>query len=354
MAYYSKVLNFFPTPKFLKFSYVGVDISRNALRYAEIVNNGLHMKLGKWGEKYFPAESDIFSNQALKDALKELREKEGVEYVKSTLPEEETYLFTIDVEDETEEALRTNIEFHIEENVPIKASDALFEFYVLPTNVTGKRQAVVSVVSKQTVAKYLDLFSSCGITVVSFMIESSSLSRVAVTREDSATYLLVNLSDQKTVCAVVSQGYVQFSSTVGAGSNMINEALKKYYKISDEEAEKMKKEKGFLKDEGNEETFSILMNAISVLKDEIEKVSLYWQTHRDKTLKGSIQKIILAGKDAGLAGFADYLSATLKIEVKLLDAWTNIPFYKNQVPPISYKDSFAFGPCLGLSIGSLK
>lgn len=354
MAYYSKVLNFFPTPKFLKFSYVGVDISPGELRYAEITNNGLSMQLGKWGEKYFPTTSDIFSNEGLKQALCDLKNKEGFEFVKATLPEESTYLFTVDVEDEDEETLRTNIEFHIEENVPIKAADALFEFYVLPVNVTGKKQAVVSVVSRETVAKYTDLFASCGLTVVSFMIESSSLSRVAIPREDSATYLLVNIMDQKTVCAVVSQGYVQFSSTVNTGSNIITEALKKYYKISDIDAEKMKNEKGFLKEEGNEETFMVLMNAISVLKDEIEKVSLYWQTHRDKTLKGSIQKIILAGKDAGLSGFADYLRATIKIEVKLLDAWANVPFYKNHVPPINYKDSLAFGPCLGLSVGSLK
>ncbi len=98
------------------------------------------------------------------------------------------------------------------------------------------------------------------------------------------------------------------------------------------------------------------MNAISVLKDEIQKVSVYWQTHRDQSLKGSIQKIVLAGKDAGLPGFADYLSANLKIEVKLLDVWKNFPIYRNsekQVPPIHYKNSLAFGPCIGLSIGKL-
>lgn len=353
MAYYSKILDHFPTPKFLKFSYVGVDISTHTVRYAELHNNGLGIHLGKWGEKIYETSGDIFSNLSLKSALKELRDKEGVEFVKSTLPEEETYLFTVDVEDDSLESIKENIDFHIEENVPIKASDALFEFYVLPENILGKKQAVVSVVSRQTVSKYIELYQSCGLTPISFMIESSSLSRTAIDREDLSTYLIVNLLDKKTVCAVVSQGYVQFSSTISTGGSIITETLKKYYSVSDEEAVKIKSEKGFLKDESNEEIFLVLMNAISVLKDEIQKVSIYWQTHRDQSLKGAIQKVIIAGKDAGLPGFADYLSANLKVEVKLLDVWKNIPIFKKEIPPIHYKNSLAFGPCIGLSIGGL-
>jgi len=353
MAYYSKVLNYFPTPNFLKFSYVGVDISANVIRYAELYNHGFGMHLGKWGEKKFEATEDIFTNPHLRQALKDLRKKEGIEFVKSTLPEEETYLFTVDVEDDSPEHMRENIEFHIEENVPIKASDALFEFYILPQNISGKKQAVVSVVSKVLVLKYTELFESCGITPISFMIESSSISRTAVLRDDLDTHLLVNLQDKKTVCSVISQGYVQFSTTINTGSSMITDVLKKYYSIGDEEAEKLKSEKGLTKEDTNQETFALLMNAISVLKDEIEKVSVYWQTHRDKSMKGPIKKIILAGKDAGIAGFSDYLSATLKIEVALLDVWLNIPVFKVQIPPIKYIDSLSFGPCIGLSVGDL-
>ncbi len=349
---YPKLLNFFPTPRFLKFSYVGVEITPSALRYAELFHDEGGLRLGKFGEKKFPT-ADISLNEDLRKALRELREKEGIQFAKCILPEEETYLFTADIEGTTEDEIRESIEFHLEENVPISGQDALFEFYVLPIGEEGKRQAAVSVVSRQTVAKYTDILTECGITAVSFMVESSSLSRAILGRYDLSTSLIVNLCEEKTVCAIVSQGFVQFSSTASAGGNIITEAIKKYYSIGAEEAKNLKHEKGLVKEDGNEEMLSVLMNAVSVLRDEVQKVSVYWQTHRDKSARGPIQKVILAGADAGIPGFADYLSASLKMDVSLADVWTNVPRYEKEVPPLGRKESLSFGPCLGLSLGGL-
>ena len=347
----SKLLNIFPTPRFLKFSYVGVELRHHALRYAELYNDGKGMRLGRFGEKIFPRFPDILSNEGLKNALREMKEKDGVEYVKCILPEEETYLFTMEVEGTTWEEAKDSIEFHLEENVPISGSEALFEFYILPNQPGSKRKVMVSVVARQTVSKYISFFEECGITPVSFMVESSSLSRAVISKDDLDTSLIVYLSNQKTMCAVVSGGYVQFSSTVNAGGSIITEAIQKYYEVSSEEAEQMKKEKGLLKSEDGSETFSVLANAVSVIRDEIERVSIYWQTHHDKDSHMPIKKIIIVGNDAGIPGFADYLSASLKNEVNIADVWQNIPRYKQEVPPIDYKDSLAFGACLGLSLG---
>ncbi|HYC34758.1 MAG TPA: pilus assembly protein PilM [Candidatus Paceibacterota bacterium] len=342
----------FPTPRFLKFSYVGFEISGDTVRYAEVVNHdGKGISLGRHGEKKFKSEMDIFTNESLKSVLKEIAKIEKITHIKATLPEESNYLFTIPVQGDDVKAMRNSIEFHLEENVPISGAEALFDFYVLP-NQGGEKQAVVSVVSEPIVENYISLFEECGLTPVAFMAESSSLSRSVIKKGDEETSLMVYLSEGKTVFSVVSGGYVQFSSTLGVGGSVMTEALRKYFSVSEEEARAMKKEKGFSKDE-DQDLLSALVSAVSVLRDEVQRVVLYWHSHHDKESKFPVKRIILIGSDAAIPGFAEYLSVSLKLPVEIGNVWENFERYKKEVPPLHHAESLSFGACLGLSLTSL-
>lgn len=347
-----KFFNLFPTPRFLKFSYVGFEISSNSVRYAEISNEGKGFGLGKYGERAFSPSQDIFSNESLKSALKDISQKEKITHIKATLPEESTYLFTIPVQGETYEEIRSSIEFHLEENVPLLANDALFDFYLLP-EINGQKKAVVSAVSASFVEKYISLFRESLLTPVAFMVESSSISRAVVRKDDLDTYIVVYLSDKKTVFSVVSKGFVQFSSTLSIGGSVMTDALSKYFKISEEEAKKIKMEKGFSDKNENNELMFALTNTVSVLKDEIQRIISYWYDHGENTSKEPVKKIILVGSDASIPGFAEYLSLTLKTPVILGNVWENIDKYKIEVPPIEFNDSLSFGACMGLSLTSI-
>ncbi len=347
-----KFFTLFPTPRFLKFSYVGFEICSDRVRYAEILNkDGKGIGLGRHGEQVFTPGDDIFSNQSLKNVLTEIAKKEKITHIKATLPEESNYIFTLNVEGEDIEAVRNFIEFRLEENVPISGADALFDAYLLPSQEDQKR-AVVSVVSREIVEKYINLFKECNLTPVAFMAEASSLSRSVIKKHDLSTNLLVYLSKNKTVFSVVNQGYVQFSSTLGVGSSLMTSALKKYFEVSDEEALKMKKEKGFV-DKDNKDVMSALVNAVSVLRDEIQRVELYWRTHHDKTSVAPIERVVLLGDDASIPGFAEYLSVSLKTKVEMGNVWENFEKYKTEVPPLHFDDSLSFGACIGLSLTSL-
>lgn len=347
-----KFLNLFPTPRFLKFSYVGFEISSNCVRYAEICNNGRGLGLARYGEKKIEEHEDIFTNESLKKALREISEKEKITHIKATLPEESTYLFTIPVQGNSEKEIRDSIEFHLEENVPLPASDALFDFYLLP-ETNGQKNAVVSVVSSNFVEKYISFFKENNLTPVAFMVESSSLSRTVIPKDDKATYMIVYLSERKTVFSIVSQGYVQFSSTLSLGGSIMTDALSKYFKISEDEAKKIKMEKGFSNDNTDSELMSALANAVSVLRDEIQRVLSYWYSHSSNNNKDSVKKIILVGSDASIPGFAEYLSLTLKTPAVLGNVWENVARYKTDIPPIKFNDSLSFGACIGLSLTSV-
>lgn len=348
-----KFLKVFPTPRFLKFSYVGFEISQNRIRYAEVLNkDGKGIGLGRFGECSYTPTEDMFSNEDLKRVLRDIAQKEKITHIKATLPEESTYLFTIEVDGSNNEEIRNSIEFHLEENVPVAGSDALFDFYLLPTAVNEPKKAVVSVVSSEIVEKYIGLFEECGLTPVAFMAESSSFSRAIIKKGDMETNVLVYVSQNKTVFSVASRGYVQFSSTLSVGGSVMTDALKKYFAVSQEDAEKMKKENGFEKRE-NSEVMSALINAIAVLRDEIERIEIYWRTHHDKENQSPIKKVLLIGSDAIIPGFSEYLSLSLRTPVRVGNVWENFPRYNTEVPPLHFNEAVSFGACIGLSLTSL-
>jgi len=349
--HFKNLFEIFPTPRFLKFSYVGIHIEPEVFHYVELVSGGGDFRLGRYGKESFEKGDNILTNESLKAALRKIAKEKGIRYVKATLPEEDTYLFTGEVVGQTSAEIRDEIEFHLEENVPISGSDALFHYFVIP-GTEGKKKVVVSVVSREVVNRYTTLFADCGITAVSFLVESSALSRALVKPSDEDTKLMVYLSREKTILAIVSREFVQFTSTSSFGGASFTSALQKEFDITPEEARQIKYAQGLLKSGKADEEYAFpLANAAAVLRDEIQRVSAYW--HKMTGGKaGSVERIVLSGKDALMPGLADYLSISLKTPVEVGNVWTNVPFYQDNVPAISFEDSVSYGTALGLVVGA--
>ena len=144
-----------------------------------------------------------------------------------------------------------------------------------------------------------------------------------------------------------------FTSTVDVGGVILNNMIQKNFKISFEEAEKMKKKFGLQRNSVNKELFSVLLNSVSILRDEIEKHFLYWHTHLDEDEKErpSIKKIILCGGDSNLIGIAEYFSVSIKCKVDIANVWVNVFNLENEIPDINFDKSLTYATALGLALG---
>ncbi|HYD92452.1 MAG TPA: hypothetical protein VEA37_13325, partial [Flavobacterium sp.] len=106
----------------------------------------------------------------------------------------------------------------------------------------------------------------------------------------------------------------------------------------------------------NKEMFSVLLNSVSVLGDEIMKLLLYWHTHKNEEGKENprIKKIILSGGDANLTGLPEYFSISTKNTVEVANVWTNIMDTGKYTPDITFSRSIAFASALGLALGDFE
>ncbi len=350
---------FFPTPAFLARPSFGLDISDESLKFVslKLTKNGIH--LDRYGERKIP--SGVISSGQIKDPKKleqiltNLRQEEGIKSVRVSLPEEQVYLFQMHLDKTELSSIREGIELSLEEHIPIPAQDAIFDYEIIsedPKNL----ELQVAAIPKDIIDNYLAVFRNSSISVPSFELEAEATSRAVIKKGDLGTYMIVDFGEKRTGIFIISRGVTMFTSTLDVGGVMLNDVVQKNFKVSHEEAEKMKKEFGLQRNVANKEIFAVLLNTVSILRDEIVKHYLYWHTHQDDSGKNNppIKNIILCGGDSNLIGLADYLSVSMKSKVEMANVWVNILNTNKDVPEINFRQALSFAAALGLALGDFE
>lgn len=350
---------FFPIPGFLITSSFGLDISDESLKYVELISTHKGIKMGRYGERKIPAgiieSGKIKDPRQLENVLKALRKEAGVKFVRVSLPEEQVYMFRLVLEKEGLVNVREGIELSLEEHIPIPAQDAIFDYELLK-ETDQKLELQIGAIPKNIIENYLLVFRDSLISVQSFELEAQAISRAVIKKGDKGTYMIVDFGRTRAGIFIISEGVAVFTSTLNLGGDMLNTMIKKNFNVTAEEAEKMKRKYGLQRNSENREIFSVLLNSVSVLRDEMMKNLLYWQTHKDEQGNDHppIKKIILTGGDANLIGLAEYFSISTKNKVEVGNVWTNIIDTSNSTPEITFNRSLTFAAALGLALGDFE
>ncbi|TSC77945.1 MAG: Type IV pilus assembly protein PilM [Parcubacteria group bacterium Gr01-1014_24] len=348
-------LRFFPVPRFLATPSFGLDISDESLKFVELINTKNGIRVGRHGERNIPPgiieSGKIKDSKRMEEILLSLRKEKGLKSVRVSLLEKQVYLFKLRLEKSGLVNIRENIELTLEEHIPISAQDAIFDYELLNEDAQGL-ELQVAAIPKNVIESYLTIFKHSQISVQSFELEAQAISRAVVKKGDLETYMIVDFGEKRTGIFIVSRGVVMFTSTLDVGGMMLTDMIAKNFKISFAEAEKMKKKYGLQRNTANKEMFSVLLNSVSVLRDEVVKHFLYWYTHKDEESKdNTIKKIILCGGDSNLIGLSDYFSVSMKTKVEMANVWVNILNTEDYVPDINSKQALSFAAALGLALG---
>lgn len=322
-----KFFKLFPPPKFLDIPYAGLDICDDAVRCIQYSRSSRGLSIHRYGTKFLSPgiieNGEVKDPQALVDALSVLSKKLNVHVVRASLPEERMYLFQTEVPSTDEKEIRQNIEFKLEENVPLSPAESVFFFDLIPATSL----ASVSVAPKSVVTSYLDIIKSAGMTVLSFEVQAKAIARSLIhENETSGTSMIIYIMNFKTGMYVINGGVVCFTSTIPWGH------------------------KSRYNNGNNIET------NIAELRKHIEQIHGYWAEHGRGTV---ISKIILAGHGAitnsvvskCLLDFTESVStAGPKIQVEVGRVWQNACLPEKYVPPIPYDDSLDYAIAAGLAL----
>lgn len=349
---------FFPTPRFLALSSVGLDFSDHSLRFVEVTASRHGLGLHRFGEEKIPEGTvkggRIIDANRFSGFLTEVRKKHKLKYVRVSLPEEHVYSFTTTIDAVQPHEVRGAIELLLEDNIPIKAAEAVFDFAVLKRN--GSRLVVHVIAAAAAIAdSYYQTFEMAGLVPVSFELEAGAIARSIIPREAQGAYLVVDFGEMRTGISIVAHGLPVYAATLEVGGAILTQMIAKEQGIPFEDAEAMKKSYGVASPEENKKLFSSLINGLSTLKDEINRRYIYWHTKKDDDMEfPKIEAVLLCGGDANLKGLPDYLATNLKLPVRLANPWENMFSFEERIPELPFHQALSYVTAIGLALGDYE
>jgi len=300
--------------------HAGLDISDDGIRCLAYAGSGHDRHISLHDSVALPPGllrgGDCKNEKELVSRLADFGRRNGLSYVKVSIPEEKAYLFQTDVPDLSVTAINQNIESKLEENVPLAAPDAIFYFDVLDvSSASGVAKASVTVTPRTYIEHYMSLLDEAGLIPVAFETAPKAVSRAVVPESAAETRLIVHVMDHKSGLYIVSGNVVCFASTVAVSGTDA---------ISDRRAD-----------------------AVQALSKEIGQVCSYWASHG---IGRTVSETVIVG--CGADAFREVCRTSgpsMPAVCRIADVWTNTFDVEKQLPSISQEDSLLYAVAAGLA-----
>lgn len=353
------LLKVFPPPQFIRMAAVGVDINNFSLKYLKFRERHNMLALDAWGIEDLPEgaiEQGIIKDpKAVVAILEKVRKVSGVEFLHMSLPEDQAYLFITEIPSTaSEEDARSIIELRLKENVPLSPTETVFDYTPLcePGSVANEIPVSVSAYPAESVAQYASVVEEAGMVPLSFEIESGAASRSVIGERSPDTVMLIDLGRAGAGVSIVNACALAFTSTLEVNGDDLTRAIERSMDVSYVEAEKLKKQHGFVKRPESEAVFNAMLGTVSALRDEILKHFAYWQVHNAKeyNFAAPIKKILMVGGNANLKGLREYLAASVDVPVEKGNVWSNVCTFDRYIPPIERMESYRYATAAGLAL----
>ncbi|MCI0597644.1 pilus assembly protein PilM [Candidatus Parcubacteria bacterium] len=340
----------FAPPHYLSLPTSGIDISTSGIKIATIVERTHGLELSAYDEFPLPAGAvvggEIQDHDAVVVGLKSLAERNHIHTANVTLPEARGYLFEAVVPKGNGQEERIAVEQHLDEYVPLPSSEVIFDVASVGESNEGVR-VVGTGYARRVVEDTLSVLDESRLRVRAIESETFSLPRAVLPRGDKETVLIIDIGKTTTKLLVVTKRIPRFVTTLDIGGHALTLAVMKYFGVSEEDAKKVKAEKGIAPGVGNEEYIAAMLGTVSVIRDEIVKRLEYWQSHAGGD---PVTRVVLVGGNATVLGLPEYLEASLKVPVALGDVFANFAPKSAWLPPLAYTESLAYGTAIGLAL----
>lgn len=360
MSVLSTFEHFIPPPSFLLMPSVGVDISDTSLKYIQFEPTGRHgvkRTLKQWGEIDIPTgvleRGHVLDEQKLVQVLKECKQQTGAQFVRVSLPEERAYLFETEIKRTTPaKEVRSLLEFRLEENVPIPAREAFFNYDVLDSKISEKNsRVIVAAYARETILSYHNACLEAALTPLSFEVEAQAMARSILPTDPEGAHMLVDFGKTRTGVGIVYDGALVYTSTIDFGGSQLSEVMRKVLgDIPEAEITHIKNTQGLIQGVSDSRSYDALISTISVIKDELATRIQYWHARDFERSQRRIQSIVLCGGSINLRGLPEYLTEMLGVPATRANVWRNAFTYEDAIPPIDLRHSYGYATAIGLAL----
>lgn len=349
-----------PPPTYIELPSVGVDISDSSLKYIHFrpdKKSGQKLELLYWGDIDIPdgvlQRGTVNDVPKLSAAIKEVKERTGINSIRVSLPEEKAYLFETEIRRGTpQKEIRGQLEFKLEENVPLSPEDAFFDYDIIESAHNSEMLSVsVTVYSRDTINNYYEACMGAGVVPIAFEVEAQAIARASVSEGDKHTHLIVDFGKTRTGIGIVHQGVLMYTSTIDIGGAHLSAALRNSLGDKPEnELTEIKNTQGLVSGVNNDGVPEALLPVMNNIANEIKTRIEYWNNKESQAVDRQIATVILCGGSVNMKGLPAFFTDTVGIESKRAEVWQNAFSIDAKVPSIGRRYSYGYATAIGLAL----
>lgn len=329
--------------------YLGVDIGASSIKMVELekqderyrLKNYSIVYLGKLARVPHRKDSDFFEKKA--DLIKKAMDRAGIKAKKAgfSVPVHSSFTTVINFPAEmSKEEIASSVRYEAKKYIPVSVSEVALDWSLIPSSGKGDTNKVLLVaVPKDTIEQYSLTAKRAGLKIGSIEEESFPLVE-ALVGNDKSSLVLVDWGFWSVNVVIVDEGYVRSVHNLEKGGLRVTRAISESANISLEKAED---EKLKLSRNSSSGRFKEVIN--KQLEDMVYEVKKIIDSYQDEKGK-KIEKCILSGGGARLAGAVDYFNHKLQLDVSVGDPFARID-YSSELKPVIKN----IGPSLAVAAG---
>ena len=198
----------------------------------------------------------------------------------------------------------------------------------IDSSLSDDETILLTLIKNSLIQERTAALEGCKVDVGSFTPNAVALYNLAVKagEGDTGTIMVVNIGAESMDIAIIRDGAIIFARNVSGGSNLFNQALVESFSFSESKAEKLKKAMGrvLVRDDAaglkpqEEKLARSLSSAAGRIYSMIQS-SLMFCKAQIKVTDIDLDRLLLTGGGARLAGLPAYLSDNLGVDVQVLD-----------------------------------
>jgi len=319
---------------------IGIDIGTHSIKLVHLKKLHEGFKLLNYeirstvpeGLEYTPSDlrKDRFA-PILSSMLKTLKiNPKKIKHLVSSIGGENTSLKQIKTIFLPEDELESALFFEAKKHLPISGSEMMLDFQVLSVDEkTNNMNILLGASTRTLVNEHTKILTDAGIVPGIIDIESLAIANSFAlnTFVEEGVYVILDIGAHNTNMVIYGPKAKFFARDIHWGGYHISKDIMKKKKISFEDAENYKREKGIIEDKSENKGASLLALDITD-KTTQEQIALEVKRSMRYYVKDAgtsdFRKIYLIGGAAKTPGLTEYMQENLNVETEIYDPYTNL------------------------------
>jgi len=318
---------------------IAFDIGSSAIKLLQLKASKRGYVVEKFGIKAIDPElivdGAVMDAGRVVDAVKDLLQEHAVKVkdVVISVSGHSVIVKKISLPPMTEEELEESIKWEAEQYIPFNINDVNLDFHIPPTSDGGDAKDAMSVVlvavKKDRLAEYTSLVIEAGLNPVVVDVDAFTLENlygIGYAGSSSEVVALVNIGASVMNIHIVKGGNFSFTRDItSTGGNRYTEMIQRDLNVSYEQAEQLKRGESV---EGV--ASDALAGIMGTMNGEVAaEIGRSFDYFRSTSGHDTIDRVLLSGGTAKIAGLAPFLSERLGVPVEVVDPFRNLQIGKN-------------------------